>query len=189
MVGNVNLESFGDRYLAVTGDSQDIENFILGSIYQMGPRGGLGLSITVLLTIATTAHRVKCALYNYTGQSDNKTLVMNGVTEEKTVAVGTTTVNTFKFVGTKPVLLPKNWYHICVWAEATTGTCRMICKLSGGLGVNFDSEAYGTYPNPWAQTAWDADASMAIYCTYVTRDILHADNGIGLQRHPRSRIY
>lgn len=138
-----------------------VENFIKGGYFQMDAVDGVGDSITVLIIVTTTAHKMKCALY----KADN-TLVPNSVTEEITVPVQGGTAFTFHFGATKPDLVANAWYYIVVWAEATTGNAYYCFYNSGGNGVFYDSEAYDGFPDPWAGTPGTTGLNPALYCTY-----------------------
>jgi len=120
------------------------------------PEAGKAISITVNLKVATTDHKVKCALYD-------ASLVLVDSTEERTIAAGTDGWETFNFAS--PPTLAHADYWITVWAEATTGTCEVYFSNAGGVSVRAQAKTYDSWPNPLAGTAY-ANYRVSIYCTY-----------------------
>jgi len=143
-----------------TDDYFGPNNLIIGGYFQMGATGGTGDSITTYFYSSGDEH-VKCALYKA-----DKSLVANGVTEERIIPAQAVTWTTFNFVGTKPTLVANAWYYIQIWAGAVASV-RQYVKTSAGYGAYTQSKVYDGFPDPANPVAYNASWKVDIYCTYT----------------------
>jgi hypothetical protein len=157
---------FGSRK-AITG-TNNIDNYIVGHRWVSGTKGGTGVSISAYMKVSAggAAHRARGLLY----YDSNNTYVSGSMTEQKIISSETWAWYTFNFNGSVPIS-PNMTYHICVWGEDTSGYLNYghDDSTGGGNGIYYDSESYSTTPpSTFADTLYDDNAIMPIYCNYST---------------------
>ena len=73
----------------------------------------------------------------------------------------------FNFSEPKPPLDADTSYYLWIWGEGDPNTYVHIVT-SGYIGINYDSETYdGSPPHNWANTSYDPDGTVSVYCTYT----------------------
>lgn len=153
------VSNFG--YEEILEGVNGIESYLRGTMAKC-PDDGIGQSITVCLTVTTLQHKVKCALYDASGN-----LVDNGVTEERTIPIESNTWETFNFGATKPILLANTDYIIVAWSEPVTGNCKLAYGVLVGWTQKYTGATYNDFPTP-VSFATQADYGCSIYCSYST---------------------
>lgn len=154
-VGEFRLDpNFGYETIGTVGD-QNINNWIAGSYYTMGATAGTADSITAY--IKSWQNNVKCALY----LQNDKSLVTNGVTEEKVGPNGVWAWWTFNFNAPKPSVLANTAYYIVIWSG---GAGYMKYDTEANIGQE-DSEVYNGFPDPLGGSSTTHKCS--IYCSYT----------------------
>lgn len=145
--------------------TRSISGVIAGSEYTP-VSGGEGQSITAAIKQAfgDWAGKIKCALY----YASDKTLVANGVTEERTIDLtDTATWYVFNFLGTKPTIVNGTAYIIVAWAEPPIDSVRamLVADYQDDPIIGWDhSHAYNGFPSP-VTLVGNADR-IYIYCAY-----------------------
>ncbi len=127
--------------------------------------GGRANSMSVYLLIFNFAHKVKCAIYEYTALGNAGALIAE--TEERTIASGTIGWRTFNFTGTKPILLPNTNYYLAVWANkpggVTDARTHSFPVTNKGLSKAL---TFNGWPSPMIGEA-SQNTRAALYCTYI----------------------
>jgi len=162
-VPTVNATQYNFGYETIGSGEYSIENYVRGSEFTI-TEAGTADNITVALKSAvggTFTGKFKCAIYN----SDNS-LVLNGVTEERTLTLtATVTWYTFNFVVTKPSLIVNQAYILVAWTQYLTGYAYMVKDTGDTNQGHYDSAAYNSFPDPLVPT--HNDYKYSIYCTYT----------------------
>jgi hypothetical protein len=140
-----------------------IEGFIAGSKYTITEDGtGDSISIALRYGVAWTG-KIKCAIYKHSDES----LVLNGVTEERTITLTSSYVwYIFNFTGTKPILTSGTEYILVAWAEAVTGNPRFPYDGGDAGQGHTRTLAYDSFPDPYGSTGGSVE-KFSIYCTYT----------------------
>lgn len=117
---------------------------------------GIADSITAYITSYDAGDKAKAALYK-----DSDASLLSPQSEEKT---GPYEDGWQTFDITSGPSLTTVKHYITVWADSS-----MVLRLdTGGSGHAYDTETYGAYPDPWAQSP--SSYIRSIYCTYTPSD-------------------
>lgn len=151
--------------------TRSISGVVAGSEYTP-TSGGEGQSITAGLKqlFGDWEGKVKCALY----YASDKTLVTNGVTEERTLDLTDIAWYVFNFVGTKPTIVNGTAYIIVAWAEPPIDSVRasLVAVYQDDPVIGWDhSHTYNGFPSPVTLAA-NTD-KINIYCTYEEEVVSH----------------
>lgn len=104
--------------------------------------------------------KMACALYTF----NDGVLVLNGVTEERSINTASYQWEQFNFIGTKPIVTSGVDYLILGFGESD---CYFGWDADGDDYVYKSSGAYPTFPNPHDKTLqWQSPMSMSIYAHY-----------------------
>jgi hypothetical protein len=141
--------------------SDDLGDEIGFCYFQMGNIDGIADSITAKIKrLLPVPNRFKCAIYDAA-----LNLVINGVTEEKSLNLADWTWTTFNFTGVKPLLTANAYYYLCVWANR--GWVRMHGGVPAGEHAFNDYEVYDGYPATLTKDETWNTFELLTYCTYT----------------------
>jgi hypothetical protein len=143
-------------YNQIGGSYYTINGMILGSQYTI-PTSGTAQSITAYFRVyGGSGANVKAAIYTTSG-------VLVGQTEQRSLSYSSSANwYTFNFLsGNQPSLTAGTTYVLVLWSN---NDVRFYRDTTGSVNVDYQTIAYGTWPNP--ATFSTSTNEYSIYCTY-----------------------
>ena len=124
--------------------------------FQSGSAGELVSITPYLKQYEEYTPHVKCAIYNA-----DKSLVTNGITEEKQIGSGQDDWMTFNF-STYPSVAAATDYYLAIWGDTQVA---IQWEVGGSQQIIYDNYTYNNWPDPIVQDG-SYDYVYSIYATY-----------------------